>query len=277
MKEPMDTIVKTILVPILIAAGTVAYATRQGHKELSVGVMSNESVVDGTRDESLVVMFEGVRVSELAIVTFAVRNTGRVPIAASDFAEDLMVEVPSHVSILRWAVTDRQPSHLEPRVTATVNSLQIERLMLNPGDSFSVSTWLDSRTVTPEIRGRVLGVSQFGHLSLATEIPVTTGTWIQFLLGYSMLAIYYALAGRPSAPDQATTRKRLAYPLRLGLFVAIASSAAVHISGAAAGAGFSEWQRAMTVLVASALACPAYFVSRGLTSDDLKSSGDRPA
>ena len=89
-------------------------------------------------------------------------NTGKVPIAPSDYEGPITFYAPKPCQILDAAITATHPDNIHPRMVLDQGKLELSPLLLNPGDSI---TFKASSTVAPFINsicvdGRIAGVNE---------------------------------------------------------------------------------------------------------------------
>ena len=128
---------------VLVAIAIFYFSLRS--KELSFGVVARSTLVDLTeaRLADFQVVFKGEEVERVESLTVRFENSGSLPIEAGNFEVPLVVKLRKGSRILVASVAERTPEDLSPSISTEGNELSIEALLLNRGDSFSISLVID--------------------------------------------------------------------------------------------------------------------------------------
>lgn len=82
------------------------------------------------------------RITSLYSSTFHIKNTGEAPILKSDFSENLSVKFPENWQILAFENKNMTPPEFKPIWKVIENNiLQMEPLLINSGDEFSLEVF----------------------------------------------------------------------------------------------------------------------------------------
>jgi hypothetical protein len=137
---------------------------RESRKSLSYEV----HVTDVTRTRAgfadLSVTFRGIPVSDPSIVAITFKNDGRAPIRANDFESHLFVQFENEIigeQLIAHHVSYRDPETLSPQTYSSSRptpGIEIEPLLLNPGDEFTIVALVADYGNGLSVRGRIAGV-----------------------------------------------------------------------------------------------------------------------
>jgi hypothetical protein len=102
-------------------------------------------------------------------------NTGRQPIRSGDFEVPLSIAFGGNGRVLRGEVESSRPAGLNvefypaPQGGTDTRIINVGPLLLNPGDAFTLKLILTGNPITPQLRGRVANITDFGSLATTRE------------------------------------------------------------------------------------------------------------
>jgi hypothetical protein len=165
---------------------------------LSLQLTSNTNLVSPEANQSgkIEVQFEGLAVPELWLGSFRLVNDGDVPIRREDFDQPIRL-VHREANILELRLGMNEPPNLSPYIYVGLNSIEIQPLLLNPGDSvgFSLITTKSMASAVPSVR--IAGIKEINFISQVSipgsehpqsawlgivNVILTVVTWILFLI-----------------------------------------------------------------------------------------------
>lgn len=127
----------------------------------------------------LTISFNGQPVEDIQLLLVEIVNTGNVPIIATDYERPLTIRYGDNTTILGAEVVGRLPEDIDPKLSVTRNAIDIEPLLLNPGDEFVLKTLVKDLQENPVVVGRVTGVSEIKHIGPPPK--KRTGTYYTIL------------------------------------------------------------------------------------------------
>lgn len=156
-----DPMVRTILAVVAICITVVFFLVARRRKRLSymlsdTRVLGVHEAVNPSRVE---ILFDGAAVTDVRLVVITVNNSGNEPIRADDFERPLRFRWAEPARILTAEVVEADPETLQPTVSAGVNEIVLEPLLLNPGDWFRTKT-LINQAGKLSVEARVVGVKR---------------------------------------------------------------------------------------------------------------------
>ncbi len=154
----------------------------------------------------LKITYRDQELTDLSVVNFTVRNSGRAPILKTDFTGNLLISLSEGGKTVAASLGDNDPHELpirlEPllRNDGTVSSEYIEvcPLLLNPGDEFTLSFLVSKVIRTPVLTGRIVGIQKFKRYEAKAEydgvIQITLKALFQWLgLLFFAIALYQVI------------------------------------------------------------------------------------
>lgn len=146
----------------LIGIIVSVYLWRRGRprKGLSYRLTALDVVsVHRTAKDRVSILYDGAPVRDVRIVDLRVANIGNEAIGAGDFEEPFSVALGEGAHVLSEPTVVRaEPNDLQPRASISGNKLIIAPLLLNPGDSFQISTLVSGLKEGDRLRARISGV-----------------------------------------------------------------------------------------------------------------------
>ncbi|HJP95749.1 MAG TPA: hypothetical protein VJ843_00060 [Candidatus Saccharimonadales bacterium] len=132
----------------------------RNRKSFSYDVISNVPLLSIRQEikHRVQVLFDGNAVENVHLVIIRISNSGRVPIEVQDFAVPLNVNFGRGSEVLTTEVTKTMPSDLPVTISHQKESLTIDPLMLNRGDSITIQVLVSTPTASPKVSGRVKGI-----------------------------------------------------------------------------------------------------------------------
>jgi hypothetical protein len=171
---------------LLVAVCAFAFAIfgfwwnrRTARKALAYEV-SSVPLTSVTHDFSgrLKVVFDGVPVDSVSVVTIRIKNPGATPIRREDFERPLACILKQANSFLTAEVSARQPEALDPQLKQAVDEprLEVEPLLLNPRDQFTVFALVRGSAEALTLLARIAGISEIENQAIGLPADHARGT-----------------------------------------------------------------------------------------------------
>jgi hypothetical protein len=151
-----------VAVAVVVALVTAAWALRERRrrrKDLQYDLISKAPLVS-VREEArgrIKILFDEEPVSNVSLAIIQIANRGS-PIPSADFESPLTVSMGADSRIMSVEVMERQPDSLDVELTVENGQIQIEPLLLNNGDSFTLKVIGMGLSDNIELAGRIVGV-----------------------------------------------------------------------------------------------------------------------
>ncbi|CAN7503107.1 hypothetical protein LJR038_000659 [Acidovorax sp. LjRoot38] len=166
----------------------------------------------------LKVTVDGIPLEKPYLTVIEIRNSGTRHIQASDFEADIELRINSEARVVRAQVATIQPEDLDLKISGEQKSIKIKPLLLNPGDSFSLSILSagDKPVFTP--RARIAGVGKLELDEVSTKKQVSGSQFLAAVFAVVMLVI-----GNLTAPSFIQSGS-LQLTRKTALFISLTSS-----------------------------------------------------
>lgn len=219
-------------------------------KEFSFGVVAQSTLVDLSEERlaEFQVVFQGEEMQWVEAITVRFENSGDIPIEVRDFDGPMFVRLAKGSRILSASVAERSPKTLGPIFSIKEgNQLSIEPLLLNRGDSFSISVVIDGDPGVPELTARIADVPRVTRIEPPKQPTQTPG----FMLGFGIVGFvaYMYLAGMfPIPPFRRGMRGPRVVPWIDGFLLTLVSgfTSATLLSG-----GFTAFDVGLPIMAAA--------------------------
>jgi hypothetical protein len=140
-----------------LALAWLSYRSHRDRKRIEYVVTTKAGLLPGNvRHEVEVVHLDsGVSINKPWLTIVRIVNTGDRAITANDFETKLSINLVGVRRILSATVTATRPADLEPELGFNGASIDIDPLLVNPGDAFQVQLLSDGEPSEVSITGRV--------------------------------------------------------------------------------------------------------------------------
>lgn len=152
-------VIAAITVPLII------YFLQKSKKRLTYEVISDTQLV-GIKSEvqnKIKIYYEDKLVENVHLISIKIINNGNQPISISDFAELINIRLGNNTNILTCEVLEQNPKDLDVCVVKIQDSIEIQPLLLNPNDSFTLNILLSNYKRDLEVSARIEGVNKIEY------------------------------------------------------------------------------------------------------------------
>jgi hypothetical protein len=170
LSSPAWTALAAILA--LAAIGTSIGLYRRGRARKQLEFSTTETPLVSVRSEAggkIEITYDGEVVKGVHLVSFALANVGNVPVLDEDFEGPIVLALGANAVALTVEVTDVQPADLRPVVQLEESKLVLTPLLLNPGDTLSITALVRDFEGPLTVEGRVAGVERITNSSDRTS------------------------------------------------------------------------------------------------------------
>jgi hypothetical protein len=106
----------------------------------------------------LQISFDGSPIGEVSVVSIRIKNNGSTPIRREDFEKPLFCQIAGNGTFLIAEISARTPDSLEPQLLPNVKRIEVQPLLLNRNDEFTIFSLISGFPNAIEIAGRMVGV-----------------------------------------------------------------------------------------------------------------------
>jgi len=193
-----DPMVRTILAIVAICLTVALFLVGRRRKRLSY-LLSDTRVLgihESVSPSRVQILFDGTPVTEVHLVTITVSNWGNEPIRAEDFERPLRFSWSEPAKILTAEVIEGSPETLKPRIDVGASEVVLTPLLLNPGDSFRITT-LINQVSKLSVDARIVGVKQINKFVSSGKVTSDRTLRLLAFMGFAgVLIILLILAGQ---------------------------------------------------------------------------------
>ena len=152
---------------VIAVVGFLASATwalrerRRRRKDLYYAVISKAPLVSVSEEAEgrIKILFDEKPVSNVSLAIIQITNRGS-PIPSGDFESSLTILMGRESEIMSVEVMEKQPDSLDVAFNVENGKIQIEPLLLNNGDSFTLKVAGTNLADNIEVTARILGVKE---------------------------------------------------------------------------------------------------------------------
>lgn len=242
-----------ISIAIGVAAVVVPVYLWQSEPSRSVSVQLTSSVAIqadiGQSIDDMEIFFSGEKVESPYLSTLEVINDGARPIASSDFETPIQVSVQKDAAIVQTQIEATHPQDLPRTLELAGASAVIHPLLLNPGDSISISLITSGNAPEFVVRGRIAGVAAIAfNPRINSEMDVKRAA-IHGTLALISGILYVLFSSALLRPNWFRLNRLIIIAVMLVL--AVASGNLARGASEAAGVELTNW--AATVFLATCI------------------------
>ena len=149
-------VIAAITVPLII------YFLQKSKKRLAYEIVSNTQLV-GVKSEvqnKIKIYYENKLVENVHLLLIRIINNGNQSISIGDFAKRIDINLGNNLNILTCEILRQYPDNLDINVIKMVDSIEIEPLLLNPKDNFTIKILLSDYKENFEVSARIEGISK---------------------------------------------------------------------------------------------------------------------
>lgn len=154
----------TIAIVAIITAIIIAYLVNwwRNRKSISYEILSNAPLLSANEiiRDRIQILYDGLPVKNVHLLTLKVINDGRLSIVNSDFVKPLCFKFPEDAQILSFEVIDLKPNNLEVELTCKENSLFVRTDLLNSSDSITMKVIASSYKFDLSLYARIVGIKE---------------------------------------------------------------------------------------------------------------------
>lgn len=179
------------VIAILISLVTFYWGQKENERALSAQVLSNSTLLnqDITKaDKDLRLVYKDKEIPNIAISQIRISNSGRQPIRTLD------IEVPisfnlGNSEIISSKVVSSNPQGLPIDIVNEKKAITVSKILLNPGDEFTVEIVAVPQSPTQPIvtgvSGRIAGIKTISFTDSLRKETRKQPWWVGLLVGIS--------------------------------------------------------------------------------------------
>lgn len=192
-RDPVWQFVGALLALAAIIISIILFLAQRKRKKLSYEIISKTGILSASEEISgkFQILFQGETVKNVHLLMVRFCNTGNLPITTGDYERLVSLNFKKSERILSAEVSETTPPNLFAKLRTTNQSIELDPILLNPGDSISIKILISEYQNEFEIDGRIVGVR-------SVEKRVESLGWSMFLmiLGLFLISIGMAIMTR---------------------------------------------------------------------------------
>jgi hypothetical protein len=166
LRDPIWTVIGIAIVTVLTV---VIYRLQQQRKALAYSIISHTpllNVNEKDRDD-ISILYKRKRVSDVSFLIVKIFNAGNVPIEVGDFDRPITLNFGETAGLLKFDVVETVPDNIRAMPTSVGTKLVLEPLLLNRGDSITLTALLTGCDGDIKVDARIIGVRDISKISSA--------------------------------------------------------------------------------------------------------------
>jgi hypothetical protein len=192
-KESRLRIVIYIILPILAITVPIAiYFLQVQKKGMSYEIISVSDLFNTEYSVSgdIKIFFSDKRVEKLFTASVRVINSGNIPIKKDDFERNIKLDLGEKSEVLKVDIPEKNPSNLIPKILSTGNIVEIEPILLNPGDNFVIQVFASGNKQIPKFDARITGVIEPNVTFFETKTLLRISDKVLYVLSFLLIVAY---------------------------------------------------------------------------------------
>jgi hypothetical protein len=159
--SPVWTVLATVLAAAAIWVSIWLYRRQRTRKSLSYTIKVTELVsVHQAAKGRIKILFDEEEIERAQLVEARIENDGNVPITIEDFQLPFVFDLGEGATALTADITKCTPDDLPAQVYVVKNEIEIQPLLLNPGDGLTIKSFARNLQQKPVPHCRIVGVSK---------------------------------------------------------------------------------------------------------------------
>jgi len=217
LRDSIWTFVGSVLALVAIVATFWVYVLQRPRKRLLIERVARVPLITigAGKIEGLDIRLNGELLDSASVVVVRITNSGNRPIPAAEFERPITLRFEEGAAVLHAEISEPSPQGLIVATSAKGQELEIEKCLLNPGDTFLC------RALVRDSKGRYEPVARVvGMKDIETSRPISIARPVAMVSCVAVALIAYALS--PTPRSMSPTELRLE---ELPYFVAIVFAA----------------------------------------------------
>lgn len=162
LRDPIWQFVGSVLGLIAIIVTTYSYFIQRRRKSLAYEMLTDTKLL--TVGEEIMgdvkILFKSDYVKDVHLVLLRIQNKGDLAIKPDDYEEPIILSFGKNAKILSAEVTSVSPQNLNPNLTILESKIEIEKILLNKSDNFTIKLLLTGYERQIETETRIIGIQK---------------------------------------------------------------------------------------------------------------------
>lgn len=216
-------VIAAITVPLII------YFLQKSKKRLSYEVISNTQLVgvENEIQDRITILYDEKKVVNVHLISIRFVNDGNQPISIDDFAMPINVKLGSGTNILTCEVLEQSPNELNASIIKMEDSVEIQPLLLNSNDNFTLNILLNDYDESLYITTRIKGIKSISLYKKSKFTIANLAITTHFFIG--ILGVFGTVYGRENNSDFISDVGIVAFTIYMTLAVLVICIAIINL------------------------------------------------
>ncbi len=161
LRDPLWQFIGAILAFLALPTAYWIYLLQRPRKEIAYGVLTTRRLLSLANElrGRVEVIFDGNPVDDVHLLIVGIKNSGNVPILASEFLYPPTIRASNGSTFISAELSKFSPSNLNPSLVLNADRLELMPLLLNPGDHISIQLLTTGQNPSALPDFRIVGTS----------------------------------------------------------------------------------------------------------------------
>ncbi len=170
MKDILDSqiwtavgVIATIILGLAaIIVAIILFILGRKKKRLAYYIISNTQLVgiENSIQDKIKILYDEKQVTNVHLISIRFINNGNEPISVDDFDKPISIKYGNDVNIITHEMLEKIPEDLDAVIRKKEKSLEVEPLLLNTKDEFTVNILASDFNGDLDISARIKGVKE---------------------------------------------------------------------------------------------------------------------
>jgi len=159
-------------------------------KRIVCEVLSNSTIISVAEDvkKRIKIAIDGNEIENASLISLRFTNSGFTSVKEGDYAENINITFSPETEILEANITDVNPNSLTPVLNFDKSKVEINPLLLNRNDYFTIKILVKGNASKINIKDRILGIKRIKVVNSgenADNFDLATRVGGTFVVGYA--------------------------------------------------------------------------------------------
>ena len=156
-------VIATIILGLAaIIVAIILFLLGKKKKRLAYYIVSNTQLVgiENSIQDKIKILYDEKQVTNVHLISIKFINSGNEPISVDDFDKPISIRYDSNVNVLTHEILEKYPKNLDAVTRGKEEVIEVEPLLLNIKDEFTVNILASNFDGDIDISARIRGVKE---------------------------------------------------------------------------------------------------------------------
>jgi hypothetical protein len=156
-------VIATIILGLAaIIVAIILFLLGKKKKRLAYYIVSNTQLVgiENSIQDKIKILYDEKQVTNVHLISIKFINSGNEPISVDDFDKPISIRYDSNVNVLTHEILEKYPKNLDAVTRVKEEVIEVEPLLLNIKDEFTVNILASNFDGDIDISARIRGVKE---------------------------------------------------------------------------------------------------------------------